>query len=80
MQLPDVREVLAFEASCQQEPRWFKERYIRARWGISTARYHQVLNVLLDLPGIVVIEPQLIRRLHRLREARRAKRHVRRIA
>lgn len=80
MQLPDVREVLAFEATAQHEPHWWKERAVRARWNISSARYHQVLNRIIDIPQAVLLEPQLVLRLQRLREQRRSKRHARRIA
>ena len=51
-----------------------KERAIRERFGFSAARYHQLLNRALDLPEAVAYDPMLVRRLRRLREARRRKR------
>ena len=51
-----------------------KERAIRERFGFSPARYHQLLNRALDLPEAVAYDPMLVRRLRRLREARRRKR------
>jgi hypothetical protein len=51
-----------------------KERAIRERFGFSTARYYQLLNRALDLPEAVAYDPMLVRRLRRVREARRRKR------
>jgi Protein of unknown function (DUF3263) len=51
-----------------------KERAIRERFGFSGARYHQLLNRIVDRPEALVYDPMLIRRLRRIREARRRKR------
>ncbi len=51
-----------------------KERAIRERFGFSAARYHQLLNRLLDTPAALEYDPMLVRRLHRVREARRRRR------
>jgi hypothetical protein len=48
-----------------------KERAIRDRFGISPARYYQRLNRLIDRPEALAFDPMLVRRLRRLREARR---------
>ncbi|MDP9297158.1 MAG: DUF3263 domain-containing protein [Actinomycetota bacterium] len=56
-----------------------KERAIRERFGFSPARYHQLLNRALDLPEAVAYDPMLVRRLRRVREARRRKRAARRL-
>lgn len=56
-----------------------KERAIRYRFDISTARYHQLLNRLVDGPEALAYDPMLVRRLRRLREARRRKRFARRL-
>lgn len=56
-----------------------KERAIRERFGVSAARYHQLLNRAIDLPEALSYDPMLIRRLRRLREARRRKRSARRL-
>ncbi|MFL5799383.1 MAG: DUF3263 domain-containing protein [Actinomycetota bacterium] len=73
-----ARDVLDFERE------WWKasvpkERAIRERFGISGARYHQVLNGLLDRPEALAYDPMLVRRLRRVREARRRKRYARRL-
>lgn len=44
---------------------------IRHELGMSEARYAQVLNALLDNPDAEATYPALVRRLRRLREARR---------
>jgi hypothetical protein len=51
-----------------------KERAIRERFGFSAARYHQLLNRIVDRPEALVYDPMLVRRLRRIREARRRKR------
>jgi hypothetical protein len=56
-----------------------KERVIRERFGISAARYHQLLNRIIDQPAAVIYDPMLVRRLRRLREERRRKRFARRL-
>ena len=48
-----------------------KARLIRERLGISPTRYHQVLVRTIDLPEALAYDPMLVRRLRRLREARR---------
>jgi Protein of unknown function (DUF3263) len=56
-----------------------KERVIRERFGISAARYHQLLNRIIDSPAALTYDPMLVRRLRRLREERRRKRFARRL-
>jgi hypothetical protein len=51
-----------------------KERAIRERFGFSPARYHQLLNRIVDTPAALAYDPMLVRRLRRVREARRRKR------
>ena len=51
-----------------------KARAIRERFGFSPARYHQLLNRVLDRPEALAYDPMLVRRLRRLREARRRRR------
>jgi hypothetical protein len=63
------REILAFEA------RWWKhagskEQAIRDAFGLSSTRYYQVLNTLLDKPAAVEHDPVLVGRLRRLRATR----------
>ena len=54
-----------------------KEEAIRLQFGLSAARYYQLLNALLDTPAAVVHDPMLIRRLQRVRDARTAARGAR---
>jgi hypothetical protein len=51
-----------------------KERAIRDRFGFSAARYHQQLNRVIDRPEALAYDPMLVRRLRRVREARRRQR------
>jgi hypothetical protein len=51
-----------------------KARAIRERFGFSPARYHQLLNRTLDRPEALVYDPMLVRRLRRIRDARRRRR------
>ncbi len=68
-----AREILDLERTWWQEP-VSKERVIRARLGISPARYHQLLNRTIDLPEALGYDPMLVRRLRRVREDRRRRR------
>lgn len=54
-----------------------KEEAIRLRFGISAARYYQLLNALIDTPAALVHDPMLVRRLQRMRDARMAARAAR---
>jgi hypothetical protein len=47
-----------------------KEEAIRAQFGLSAARYYQVLNAVIDSPEAVRHDPMLVRRLQRARDAR----------
>jgi hypothetical protein len=47
-----------------------KEEAIREVFGLSAARYYQVLNSVIDSPEAVRHDPMLIKRLQRAREAR----------
>ena len=62
-------EILAFEA------RWWKhagakEQAIRDTFGLSSTRYYQLLNGLLDKPEATEHDPVLVGRLRRLRATR----------
>lgn len=67
------REILDFEREAWKlhVP---KERAIRERFGFSAARYHQLLNRAIDLPAALAYDPMLVRRLRRVRDARRRRR------
>jgi len=47
-----------------------KEQGIRAEFGLSAARYYQVLGALVDSPLALAHDPMLVKRLQRLRDAR----------
>ena len=47
-----------------------KEEAIRSQFSLSTARYYQVLNAVIDLPAAVRHDPMLVGRLQRARDAR----------
>jgi hypothetical protein len=63
------QEILAFEA------RWWKhagskEQAIRDTFGLSSTRYYQLLNALIDKPEATEHDPVLVGRLRRLRATR----------
>jgi hypothetical protein len=70
------REILDFERGWWREP-GPKERAIRTRFGVSAARYYQLLNRLIDAPDALRYDPMLVKRLRRLRVARRRQRFER---
>jgi hypothetical protein len=62
-------KILAFEA------KWWrhagsKEQAIRDTFELSSTRYYQLLNALLDNPDALVHDPVLVGRLRRLRSTR----------
>jgi hypothetical protein len=75
---PEWREILDFERTWWRSP-VSKEAAIRERFGISPARYHQLLNRLIERPEALQHDPMLVRRLRRLREVRRRKRFAGRL-
>ena len=63
------REILDFERQ------WWKyagakEQAVREKFDMSSTRYYQVLNALIDRPEALAADPLLVRRLRRLRAAR----------
>ena len=56
-----------------------KEAEIRERFGISTTRYYQLLNALIDTEAALAYDPLLVKRLRRLRTARQRERTARRL-
>ncbi len=75
---PRSRRILDFERDWWKHP-GSKERAIRERLRISPTRYHQLLNQIIDRTEALEFDPMLVRRLRRLREARRRKRFARRL-
>jgi hypothetical protein len=66
-------DILAFERA------WWrrggrKEEAIREEFGISAARYYQVLGALIETPAALQEDPMLVKRLQRLRDARTVRR------
>ena len=51
-----------------------KEEAIREEFGVSAARYYQLLGALIDSPAALVEDPMLVKRLQRLRDARAVRR------
>ena len=47
-----------------------KEEAIRSQFGLSAARYYQLLNAVIDSPAAVRHDPMLVRRLQRARDDR----------
>jgi hypothetical protein len=56
-----------------------KEHAIREQFAMSTTRYYQVLNALIDRPEAIAFDPLLVKRLRRLRSARQRQRSARRL-
>lgn len=72
------RDILDFERQ------WWKyagakEAAVREKFDMSSTRYYQVLNALIDRPEALEHDPLLVRRLRRLRAARQRQRSARRL-
>jgi hypothetical protein len=72
------REILDFERE------WWKfagakENAIRERFDLSSTRYYQVLNELIDRDEALEYDPMLVKRLRRMRAARQRRRAARRL-
>lgn len=72
------RDILGFERQ------WWKfagakEQAVREKFDMSSTRYYQVLNALIDRPESLAFDPLLVRRLRRLRAARQRARSARRL-
>ena len=71
------RDILEFERH------WWKyagakEQAVREKFDMSSTRYYQVLNALIDRPEALEADPLLVRRLRRLRASRQRQRSARR--
>ena len=64
------QRLLAFERSWADRV-GNREAAIRAEFGVSSARYYQMLYALIDSAIAVRHDPLLVRRLQRLRDSRR---------
>jgi hypothetical protein len=67
------REILAFEEDWVTHA-GAKESALRDRFDLTPAGYHQLLNRIIDNPAAEAHAPRLVRRLRRLRDARRHQR------
>ena len=72
------RRILEFERQ------WWKyagakEQAIRDLFEMSSTRYYQILNGLIDTPAALVFDPMLVKRLRRMRAARQRVRSARRL-
>ena len=71
--------VLAFERT-----RWkfgaAKEQAVLEQFGLTAVRYYQILNALIDQPAALAADPLLVKRLRRLRAARRQERTTRHLS
>ena len=72
------RKVLEFERQ------WWKyagakEQSIRDLFDLSSTRYYQLLNQLIDDPAALAFDPMLVKRLRRLRASRQRARSARRL-
>ena len=75
---PREVEILTFERQ------WWKyagakEQAIRELFGMSSNRYYQVLNALIDRPAALVHDPMLVKRLRRTRQSRQRTRSAGRL-
>jgi hypothetical protein len=73
-----LRRILEFEGQWWKHA-GAKEEAIRAQFGLSAARYYQLLNAALDDPGSLAFDPMLVKRLQRMRDARTQARSARRV-
>lgn len=75
---PREAEILDFERQ------WWrlagaKEQAVADRFGLSSTRYYQLLNGLIDRPAALRADPMLVKRLQRLRHQRERARSARRM-
>jgi Protein of unknown function (DUF3263) len=61
--------VLAFERHWWRQP-GAKEQAISEQLGLSSTRYYQMLNELIDRPEAMAADPVLVKRLRRQRSRR----------
>ena len=72
------RDILAMERLWWQYA-GAKEQAIREQFDMSTTRYYQVLNALLDREDALAYDPLLVKRLRRMRSQRQRSRSARRL-
>lgn len=57
-----------------------RDQAIRERFDLSSVRFWQQINVLIDTPEALVAAPVIVHRLQRLRSQRQSERSRRRLA
>lgn len=72
------REILSLERLWWQYA-GAKEQAIRDKFDMSSTRYYQVLNALIDREEALAFDPLLVKRLRRLRDKRQRSRSARRL-
>jgi hypothetical protein len=72
------REILAFERQWWKHA-GAKEQAVKDLFAMSTTRYYQVLNALIDRPESLAADPMLVKRLRRMRASRQRARSARRL-
>lgn len=70
------QRILDFERNWSQREGQ-KEDAVREEFGLSTARYYQVLNAMIDSAEALSYDPMLVRRLQRVRDVRMGTRLLR---
>ena len=70
--------VLAFERQWWKYP-GAKEQSIKELFDMTSTRYYQVLNALIDSPAALAHDPMLVKRLRRMRSSRQRARSARRL-
>ena len=65
------RAILDFERGWWVNAEGSKELAIRAALDLSSGRYYEILNALLDVPAAMDYDPLVIRRRRRIRDERR---------
>jgi Protein of unknown function (DUF3263) len=66
---PRERAILDFERDWTRQA-GAKEEAVHSEFGLTAARYYQVLNRLIDSPAALAYNPMLVKRLQRMRETR----------
>lgn len=64
------RDILDFERIWRTLP-GTKGEAIRERFGLTSSRYYQILNEVIDEPGVTAYDPLVVKRLRRRRDRRR---------
>lgn len=72
------RQIIEFERQWWKHA-GSKEAAIKELFDMSSTRYYQVLNALIDTPEALAFDPMLVKRLRRLRASRQRARSARRL-